>query len=176
MFVHTGLDAIIPVKKIILHRNDLPWVTDDFKRLIRLRRKALHSGNYTSFKFYRNRINRARKLCRAEFYAFKVKQLKKSNPKNWWREVKRISGMASSSGPTNLVSQLQTIIPNNPTPLDLANLVNSSFLQPTMNYNPLDSDTLHDLFSGITHETSNFETIERSDITTPLSVYNKLNL
>jgi hypothetical protein len=151
-------------------------VSDDFKRLIRLRRKALHSGNYTSFKFYRNRINRARKLCRAKFYASDVKQLKKSNPKNWWREVKRISGMVSSSGPTNLVSQLQTIIPNNPTPLDLANLVNSSFLRPTMNYNPLDSDTLHDLFSGITHETSNFETIERSDITTPLSVYNKLNL
>ena len=87
---------------------------------------------------------------------------------------KRISGMVSSSGPTNLVSQLQTIIPNNPTPLDLANLVNSSFLQPTMNYNPLDSDTLHDLFSGITDETRNFETIERSDITNPLSVYNKL--
>jgi hypothetical protein len=30
------------------------------------------------------------------------------------------------------------------------------------------------LLSGITDETSNFETIERSDITTPLSVYNKL--
>lgn len=110
MFVHTGLDVIIPVKKIILHRNDPLWVTDDFKRLIRLREKALHSEFKTSIITYRNIINRPRKLCRAEFYASKVKQLKKSNPKNWWREVKRISGMVFSSGPTNLVSQLQTII------------------------------------------------------------------
>jgi hypothetical protein len=43
-----------------------------------------------------------------------------------------------------------------------------------MNYNPLGSDTLHDLFSGSTDETSNLETSERLDITTPLSVYNKL--
>jgi hypothetical protein len=46
-----------------------------------------------------------RKSCRAEYFASKVANLKKSNPKSWWTEVKRISGMRPVPG--SLLNQLR---------------------------------------------------------------------
>ena len=45
-----------------------------------------------------------RKSCRADYFASKVTDLKKSNPKSWWTEVKRISGVRPVS--SSLLNQL----------------------------------------------------------------------
>ena len=106
MILHTGQNLIMTEERVTFHRNDPPWVTEGFKRLVGLRQRALHSGNNANIKFYRNKAKRARKLCRANCYASKVRHLKQSKSKEWWREVKRICGMTSSLGSANLLSQL----------------------------------------------------------------------
>ena len=128
--VSTGLDLLMPEKQVNLHCNDAPWVTKVFKNLINQRQRALASGNTTLFKFYRNKVNRARKSCRARYYASKVSHLKKSKPKEWWSEVKRMCGMSPVSGSCNLLSQLQVEDTDQLSPKDLANRINDTFLQP----------------------------------------------
>ena len=38
-------------------------------------------------------VNRERKKCRSKFYESKVKQLKSSHPKQWWKSIKALCGM-----------------------------------------------------------------------------------
>ena len=92
-----GLFYILPEKRLLVHSNDHPWINEDLRRLIQLRQPAFFFRNDTLFKFYRNRVNRKRKTCKANYYKTQVDNLKQSNPKHWWREVKRISGMVSHS-------------------------------------------------------------------------------
>ena len=75
-----GVNFIMPERKVKLHNNDAPWVTGDFKRLIKLRQRAFLSGNTQLFKMYRNDVNSERK--RAKYYATKVRSLKNQNPKH----------------------------------------------------------------------------------------------
>lgn len=103
--IKTGYDILMPEKRVKYHRDDSPWITNKLKQLIKLRQRAFASNNTTLFKFYRNKVNRMRKSCRADYFASKVDSLKKSNPKSWWSEVKRISGMSPVSG--NIINQLQ---------------------------------------------------------------------
>ena len=76
--ISTGVDIIMPERTIKLHSNDAPWVTEDFKRLISLRKRAFSSGKLILFKFYRNKVNRTR-----NFFTSTFNQLKLSKPKTW---------------------------------------------------------------------------------------------
>ena len=64
--VRSGLDTIMPEKQIRIHPTDAPWMTQKLKSLILSRQKAFHMyGVYSpQFKYYRNRVNRERKVCR----------------------------------------------------------------------------------------------------------------
>ena len=106
MILHTGQNLIMTEERVTFHLNDPPWVTEDFKRFVGLRQRALHSDNNATFKFYRNKVKSEWKLCQANCYASKVSHLKQSKSKDWWREVKRTCGMTSLLGSTNLLSQL----------------------------------------------------------------------
>ncbi|XP_015756988.1 PREDICTED: uncharacterized protein LOC107336427 [Acropora digitifera] len=44
-------------------------------------------------------------MCKAKFCETKVKQMRQSDPKSWWKEVKRLSG-ARNSSPCSLLSHL----------------------------------------------------------------------
>ena len=48
--VKTGLDTIMPLKPVKLHVNDAPWITPEFKNLIKLRQKAYTQGNQDRFR------------------------------------------------------------------------------------------------------------------------------
>ena len=80
----------MPEKGRLVHPNDHPWISEDFRRLIQLRQRSFLSGNNTLFKFYRNRVNGKRKTCKANYYKSNEDNLKQSNPKHWWREVKAL--------------------------------------------------------------------------------------
>ena len=47
--VNIGLDIIMPIKYSKLHVNDPPWVTPEFKYLIKRRQEAFTSGNKAVF-------------------------------------------------------------------------------------------------------------------------------
>ena len=75
-----------------MHHNDRPWVNSSLKSLINRRQKALASGDITLFKLLRNKVNRERKRCRKLYYQTKVRNLRDTKPKDWWREVKQLCG------------------------------------------------------------------------------------
>ena len=68
-----GLSYILPEKRLMVHPNEHPWINEDVRRLIKLRQRALFAGNTTLSKLYRNRINRKRKIYKADYYKSKVK-------------------------------------------------------------------------------------------------------
>ena len=164
----TGLNTIMPERAIKVYSNDVPWITTDLKRLITLRQRALSSGKSDLFKFYRNKVNKTRKLCRAKFFASRVNHLKEYKPKMWWSYVKRISGMSSSC--SNLQSQLQVDNIDHLPPKDLADLINSTFLAPMESFNPLTSEDLQFLCDPTLNDFS----ISVVNVTSPTSVLSKL--
>ena len=70
----------------------------------------------------------------------KVHNLKNSRPKNWWKEVKRISGHSPVNNHSDLISLIANAIDNfdHMSPEDVANSINNSFLDPQQAYTPLD--------------------------------------
>ena len=156
-----GLSYILPEKRFMVHPNDHPWINEDVRRLIKPRQRALFAGNTTLFKLYRNRINRKRKNRKADYYKSKVENLKHSNPKQWWREVKHISGMISSPSLQNCI-KIENL--DNLPISDLANAINNAFLEPMKEL---------DLFFPIDPQENSISEHSR-DITTPWETYKKL--
>ena len=60
--VMIGLDTIMPFKTTKLHMNGAPWVSAEFKALIKLWLKAFVQGDAEHFRYLRNIVNRERKL------------------------------------------------------------------------------------------------------------------
>ena len=133
-FIRTGLDLIMPVKRVRINTTDAPWMTQHLKSLIRKRQKAFHQHGSDSvqFKFFRNAVNRGRKACEASFYKSKVENMKEENPGVWWKEVKRLAGVQSSPG--NVISQIQVEGVENISEKELADLINWAFLEPLEEY------------------------------------------
>ena len=75
--------------------SDKPWVTGEFRDLISQRDTAYHRRDLATYNRLRNRVNRMRNLLRKNFLERKVEKLKKSNPKQWWREIKSLSGFSA---------------------------------------------------------------------------------
>ena len=139
-----GLDSIMPLKTFKLHINDQPWVTAEFKKLIKLRQRAFAKGDKDLFHVYRNRVNRERKSCRARFYSSKVQHLKETKPSQWWSDVKKIAGMTSTAGSDDLRSKLHLDQIDDLDFYEIANLINNAFLEPMQAYQPLQSSVPYD--------------------------------
>ena len=110
------------------------------KTLIHQRQKALASGQDNLFRSLRNRVNRERKLCRSRFFDSKVKQLKDSNPKQWWKSIKSLCGMEPFARSNDFQHILNSPLDGdtNDTALsNLANTINQAFLSPMSEFQPL---------------------------------------
>ena len=135
--INYGLNTIMPERSVKIHQTDRPWLNPDLKRLISKRQKAFASGNKPLFNLLRNKVNRERKRCRKVYYNNKVRDLKDTRPRDWWREVKQMCGNARSSRP-DLRSNLRTN--TSCTNQELANKVNEAFLNVMEDYTPLAED------------------------------------
>ena len=63
-------------------RQDKPWVTPEFKKIIESRQKAFHDGKTSHYRRLRNQVNRETKKLRSTFLEKKLAQLKLNpNPK-----------------------------------------------------------------------------------------------
>ena len=132
--IHVGLDNLIPVKRVRTNTSDAPWMTSELKTLILKRQSAFHKhgANSIQYKFYRNVVNRKRKLCKANFYQSKVSHVKEKDPKVWWREVKRLSGIHTHSG--DLLAHVNVEGIENLPLFDLSNVINEALLEPLEEY------------------------------------------
>ena len=132
--ISTGLDLLMPLRKIRAIPSDVPWMSQKLKSLIQKRQEAFFKSGATSvqFKRYRNAVNRERKECRANYYESRVQQMKGEHPKAWWKEVKRLSGMQSRS--CDLLSKLDVVEIQDQTAEEIANTINKAFLEPLEEY------------------------------------------
>ena len=82
-FVKIRLDIIMPLTTIKLHVNDVPWVSAEFKAIIKSRKKAFAQGDTERFRHLRNIVTS--QLCRRKYYATKVANLKTTKACQGWR-------------------------------------------------------------------------------------------
>jgi hypothetical protein len=134
----TGLvDYYLPLLTVKRHTADKPWVTDQFRRLIRCRQNSWRNGEMAKFRALRNKIQRLTRQLRRKFYARRMAGLRTSNPRNWWRGVKELTGQKSrSSQPLSaLANQL-----HDGDMSALASSVNSFFQHVAADLHPLSID------------------------------------
>ena len=141
--IQIGLNTLMPTKSVKLHSNDAPWMTGHLRLLIRERQKALNEKNTHLFRFYRNKVNRERKLCRERYYQIKVKKLNNQDPKKWWNECKRLSGMSNPK--KNILAKLFSKgLQRLEEKTNFANKMSSIFLEPQQAYEPLNKNKRFD--------------------------------
>ena len=108
------------------------WITDQFRRLIRQRQYAWTNGDRTKYNKLRNKINRLSKQLRKQFYSKRIQGLRNSNPHEWWREIKKLTGQSSKSE----LLPLMNSVASGDAQL-LADLINSSLQQVSNDLEPL---------------------------------------
>ena len=134
--INYGLNTVMPERSVKVHENDRPWMTSTLKRLIVQRQKAFAAGNKSVFKLLRNKVNRERKRCRKVYYKNKVRNLQDSKPKDWWREVKQLSGQQSTR--PDLRSMIRFDVQDSDE--TLGNRINEAFISVMKDFPPLPDD------------------------------------
>ena len=91
-----------------------------------------------NFRSLRSRVNRERKSCWEKYYDSRVKQLKECDPSCWWKEIKKLSGMAAVTRDSTVsILQQEVSDPVEPTPVNIANAVKQGFLASMSGFSPL---------------------------------------
>ena len=85
------------------------------------------------FSFYRNKVNRVRKKLKSEYVSNTMQNLKSSDPKNWWKKIKSLTGQQQKSD--NLESLAQSICSGDK--MALANTINDFFQSVSSHLSPL---------------------------------------
>ena len=132
--------ALVGRGQLSAHSHNLPWITPEFKTLIAKRQQAFISGDMDSYRHLRNALSQsgAESSFREKYFASKVQHLKNTKPSKWWGKVKRIAGMSLVSGSDCLCSALHVEGLDHPLQdRNVANAINSAFLDPTMTFSPL---------------------------------------
>ena len=102
--IDTGLECFFPNKIIKLHVNDKPWITPEFKEIIKGRQKAYHDADMKKYNYLRNLANRKRKKLRSNYLDMKMNQLKSNpNPQKWWDCVKQLAGYSKNKTMSSMV-------------------------------------------------------------------------
>ena len=135
------LSDFFPLKTTTVHTKDKPWVTPEFKQLIKRRQYAKLSGDNETYKCLRNRINKQSKKLRPKFYKNKVQQLATSDSRQWWRHVKELVGL-SRSDPVDTFTALANENANGDV-LQLASLINEFFHSVSADLTPITTDNTY---------------------------------
>ncbi|KAK2556678.1 hypothetical protein P5673_021229 [Acropora cervicornis] len=115
------------------------WINPSLKCLIAKRQAALHNGDTANFRRLRNKVNRERKVCRANFYKRKVESLKNCSPSVWWKEIKKLGSMSNPDAQDrNILNSLHHLEGTTEmSPGERANHINRTFLSPMEKFEPL---------------------------------------
>jgi hypothetical protein len=130
--VLTLLDHFLPVRKVSTNANDKPWVTEQFRRLIRCRQYALTHRQLDQYRLLRNQTNRLAIKLRKSYYEAKLQNLRQSDSHNWWRRMKQFTGQTRQSELTGLANNIA-----NGSLQNLAETINSSLTAVSDDLSPL---------------------------------------
>ena len=100
------LDFYLPLRVVARYSTDKPWITDEFRRLIRQRQYAYTAHNTAEYHRLRNLVNRMSRKLRKRYYEKNVDGLRSCNSSNWWRQTKRLTGQTSKPDLVGLANQL----------------------------------------------------------------------
>ena len=100
------LDHYLPLRVVTRFSTDKPWITDEFRRLIRQRQYAYTHNNKAQYSRLRNAVIRLSRQLRKQFYRKKIEDLRSCNASNWWRQTKRLTGQVSKQELAGLANQL----------------------------------------------------------------------
>ena len=129
----------MPEKLIRIYPKDCPWISVRLKKLIRMCQQAFYSNRHgLAYKFYRNAVNKERKLSKGKYYTFKVQDLKGVNPRSWWKEINKLSGAKSQN--VALLNALNVLDFENLSPPEIPNSINEALLKPLHQFQPLNRD------------------------------------
>ena len=73
------MDTRFPYKSVTRHTANKPWVTDNFRHLIRQRQRALICGDLDEARRLRNLVNRTAPKLRQRFYQSKIAALEEAS-------------------------------------------------------------------------------------------------
>jgi len=132
------MDRHTPFKTVTVCSTDKPWVTPHFKDLVRSRQGAWKAGDQDSYKYLRNKVNKLGAKLRSHYYQHKVNDLKKSDSRSWWRQVKHLCGLDKPSD--NLQNMADNICDGDSQAL--AEEINNFFLSICDDLKPLDTSLI----------------------------------
>ena len=124
----------IPIVETKKNNNDMPWVTDRFRELIKKRQFHFYSGNNALFCFYRNKVNRERKKLKENFVKSTLTTLKSGDAKNWWDLIKTITGKKTKTNHMQRIANTSF----NGNMHHLSNEINNFFQRVSAHLKPLD--------------------------------------
>ena len=113
------LDQYLPYIKVTKYTADKPWVTQQFKDVIRQRQRALLSGNRQEYSRLRNRAGRMSKSLGRKYYQKKVQALHEADSHSWWKRTKQFLSVSD----TDQLQHLEV-----PTGQPLADAINTYFV------------------------------------------------
>ena len=135
--INNLLDEHLPMKTVKRFSTDKPWVTEEFKDLIRQRQLAFRNNDIKKNHFFRNRIVRTSKKLKENYYRSNVANLRQDNPSQWWKRAKNLAHINTSA---NSISGLANSHCQGDYP-QLTNDINTFFQSVSKNLTPLSSPT-----------------------------------
>ena len=143
-------EETIPNKIIKVNKNDLPWITNEIKQMIRkrnrIRKKAKKSNNpmhWYKFRQIRNKIVNKLKSAKDKHYDKTTQKIETQQfcSKDWWKMVKEVSCFTNKSSELDVLINENGIVINDDE--EKANLLNNYFaIQSTMNTADLNPPSL----------------------------------
>jgi len=117
------LEYYLSSRSVIRFSTDKPWITDEFRRLIRQRQYAW-THNKSEYNRLGNAVNRLSIKLRERFYKKKIEGLRQSNASNWCRQTKKLTGQASKPDSVGLANEITVVSMQR-----LANNINASLIK-----------------------------------------------
>jgi hypothetical protein len=122
-------DTFFPCKSIKVYEDDKPYITGRIKEMMHNRDKAYQRGQAERFKYLRNKIVSEIRKEKNKFYDKRIKPICSHNPKQWWKQIKKVVGTKKDS--------VSIIDPETENPLsakESAEFINTFFTDLTKNY------------------------------------------
>ena len=117
------MDLHFPTRQVKHHVTDKPWISSKTKDLIKRRQEVFNHSRPPIWRFYRNKVQRSIANDKKNYYHDRVQRHKKSNPAEWYRQIRVMT--------TNNTSQAPIEPPAGTDPSDpkaVANSINDHFV------------------------------------------------
>ena len=89
-----AIELLLPWRTVKINSSDRPWITKRLKSSIKKRQEAFIKQDSSTYKMWRNNVQKEINSGKRLYYRNKVADLEldHSSGKNWWNHIKRLTG------------------------------------------------------------------------------------